>query len=379
MQSSQTSLATARSLCVCSYEDRPEAMDSVILMAESLCRVDLEVSLHLTIPAAPAAVRAWAQRRPEVLLTTEPPPDGVTGWDVKPWLLLEELRVGRPEAVWIDTDMIVTRPISAMLKEFPRDCLIVAEEWDRHPGIPVSHFWELPSARLIQVLNACFVRALPAHRPLLERWFQMVRDPSYRAAQAIPLQRRPIHLLHDGWLLIALLESAEFGQVPFDYLRLGRHIAQCAGSSGYRPHHRFLDLFRGLPPLIHCIGRKPWVSVSERGRAYGVLIDLATDVSPYVLAARKVARDLDMAPRWLDSRTSMGALLRTLTACHPALAGLPLAVVHALGTRAMMPARAARRWLLQSAGPRAVAADVKSTEPAEPSKQMGVELPRRSR
>ena len=36
-------------LCVCSYEDRAEAMDSLILMAESLCAVDSHVSLHLTL------------------------------------------------------------------------------------------------------------------------------------------------------------------------------------------------------------------------------------------------------------------------------------------------------------------------------------------
>ena len=64
-------------------------------------------------------------------------------------------------------------------------------------------------------------------------------------------------------------------------------------------------------------------------RIHRFLTDLATDVSPYVLASRRVARDLDIRPSWLDARTSMGAILRGLTAFHPGMAGLPLATLHA--------------------------------------------------
>jgi len=304
-------------------------MDSVILMGESLCRVDPDVSLHLTIPNAPASVRNWADGKPHVVLSTRPP-EGVRGWDVKPWLLLQELKGGRPEAVWLDTDMIVTRPIAAMLKEFPRDSLVVSEEWDRAGVFAVSHFWELPSARPLRLLNACLVRATQAHLGLMERWLQLIREPCYRQAQLLPLERRPYHLISDGWLLLALLESADFGNVPVDYLRLGRHIAQCAGSSGYRPQHRLLDLFRGLPPLIHCIGRKPWESAANHGRVYRYMIDLATDVSPYVLASRRVARSLPATPGWVKARTSPGAMFRVLTGSHPGLAGLPLSILHSL-------------------------------------------------
>ena len=315
-------------LRVCSYEDRPQSMDSPVLMGESLCRVDKRISLHLALPGAPASVRTWAERRPEIVLSTSPP-EGVSGCDIKVWLLLQELKEGWPAAVYLDDDIIVTRPISRLLEEFPRDSLIVTEEWDRHKAIPVAHAWQWPSVRSVPVINSCLVRATQAHRPLLERWLEMMHDPRYRAAQALPFERRPWHLTSDQVLLTALLESAEFGQVPFDYLRLGRHIAHCAGSSGYRPYHRLLDLFRGLPPLIHGIGRKPWESSHDRDRLRRFLLDLATDVSPYVLASRSVARDLDMTPAWLEARTSLGALLRGLTACHPAMAGLPLAIPHA--------------------------------------------------
>lgn len=319
---------TDRSLCVCSYEDRPQAMDSLILMGESLCRADAHVSLHLTVPDAPPAVRAWAERRPEVVLRAKRP-EGVSGWNIKPWLLLQELDAGNPQVLWLDDDIIITRPVSAMLDEFPRESLIAAEEWT-DSAVPVSHFWNLPSARAIPVFNNCFIRVTQVHRTLLERWHQMLHDPRYLDAQALPFERRPVPLRHDGWPLIALLESAEFCQVRFDCIRRGRHIAQCAGSSGYRPHHRVLDLFRGLPPLIHGIGRKPWEIQPDSSHLQHFLLDLATDVSPYVLAGRRVAKDLGMNPPWLEVRTSPGRMLRGMTNSHPSMAGLPLAILHAV-------------------------------------------------
>jgi hypothetical protein len=320
---------TDRSLCVCSYEDRPEAMDSLILMGESLCRADAHVSLHLTVPDAPPAVRAWAERRPEVVLRTERP-EGVSGWNIKPWLLLQELNAGSSQALWLDDDIIVTRPVSALLDEFPRESLIVAEEWTSSTStVEVSHFWNLPSARPIPVFNNCFIRATQANRTMLERWHKMLHDPRYLDAQTLPFERRPIHLRHDGWPLIALLESAEFSQVPFNCIRRGRHIAQCAGSSGYRPHDRVLDLFRGLPPLIHGLGRKAWESQPNPSRLQHFLLDLATDVSPYILAGRKVARELGMNPQLVEARTLTGAVLRGMTNGHPGMAGLPLAILHA--------------------------------------------------
>jgi hypothetical protein len=64
-----------------------------------------------------------------------------------------------------------------------------------------------------------------------------------------------------------------------------------------------------------------------------LLLDLATDVSPYVLASRKVAKKLDMDPSWLEARTLPGKLVRGLTGGHPGLAGLPLAILHSVEMR----------------------------------------------
>ena len=130
----------AHPLLVCSYEDRPAALDGLVFMAESLFRVDPAISLHLTVPDAPPAIRAWAQGRPEVTLSTERP-DGVSGWDVKPWLLLHELSAGCEEVLWLDADMIVTRPVSSMVAAFPPESLIVAEEWFLPEPRRLSSLW----------------------------------------------------------------------------------------------------------------------------------------------------------------------------------------------------------------------------------------------
>lgn len=315
-------------LRICAFEDRPVAMDSLIFMAESLCAADRNVSLHLTVPDAPEFVRAWARTRPEVELTTTRP-EGVTGWDAKPWVMLQELNRGSSQVLWLDDDIVVTRPISSMLREFPDDDLLFAEEWGRWM-VSATDFWGMRSARPILLFNNCLIRVTQAHRPLLERWLQMTRDPRYREAQALPYEKRPVQAQHDGWLFIALLEGEEFGQVPYQCIRRGRHIAQCAGSSGYGPLDRLLDLFRGLPPLIHGLGRKPWDVPLESGRMQRFLLDLATDLSPYVLAVRKVAKKVGRSPDWLEPRTRLGAAFRTLTGNHPGTAGLPLSCFHAL-------------------------------------------------
>jgi hypothetical protein len=311
-------------------------MDSLILMGESLCRVDKAVSLHLTVPDAPAHVRKWAASRPEVELSTERLPD-LSGWNIKPSLLLEELDAGWEAPLWLDSDMIVSQPLSRVVQRYSRDALILAEEWTDAPPLAIAEGWGLKSKRPISVVNNCFVRVTQAHRPMMEQWRAMLHDPRYRAAQAMPYEKRPKHFLHDGWPLIALLECEEFAGVEYDFIRRNGEIAQCAGSSGYRPMHRIMDVFRGLPALIHGLGRKPWEEPAGGGMQR-FLLDLATDVSPFVLASRKVSKKLKKNPGWVDptwveARTLPGKVLRGVTNGHPGMAGLPLAILHSVEMR----------------------------------------------
>ena len=255
---------------------------------------------------------------------------------MKPWLLLQELRAGSPEALWLDADMIVTRPVSALVKKFPAGELIVAEEWDSVTAADIAHWWDVPPVRPVTPVNSCFVRVNQSHLPLLERWLEGTQSPRYRAAQTLPFEQRPWHLSGDQVLLTAVLGTAQFSETPVNSIRVGRDIAQCAGSSGYGPMDRMRGLFTGLPALIHCIGRKPWEPIHETGpRRF--MLDLATDVSPYVLAARKTAGSLDMFPAWVAPRTAPGAVLRRVTGSHPGLAGLPLAVLMLSRAKSVTP------------------------------------------
>jgi hypothetical protein len=306
-------------------------MDSLILMGESLCSVDQSVSLHLTVPDAPAKVREWAASRPEVELSTETLP-GLSGWNIKPSLLLKELDAGWEAPLWLDSDMIVSQPISKVVQRYSRRALVLAEEWTDAPPLAIAEGWGLKSKRPISVVNNCFVRVTQAHRPMMERWREMLHDARYRAAQATPYGQRPKHFLHDGWPLIALLECEEFADVEYDFIRRNGEIAQCAGSSGYRPTQRIMDVFRGLPALIHGLGRKPWEEATGSG-GRRLLLGVATDVSPYVLASRRVAKKLKMRPDWMEARTLPGKVLRGLTGGHPGLAGLPLAILHSMELR----------------------------------------------
>ena len=84
-------------------------------------------------------------------------------------------------------------------------------------GCSSNPFVAVACGALGKPINSCFVRATQAHRPLLARWLQMTHDPRYREAQALPFERRPWHLASDQALLTALLETEDFGQVPFEY------------------------------------------------------------------------------------------------------------------------------------------------------------------
>ena len=139
----------------------------MILMGESLCSVDQAVSLHLTVPDAPAKVREWAASRPEVELSTERLPE-LSGWNIKPSLLLKELDAGWEAPLWLDSDMIVSQPISKVVQRYSRDALLLAEEWTDAPPLAIAEGWGLKSKRPIGVVNNCFVRVTQAHRPMME-------------------------------------------------------------------------------------------------------------------------------------------------------------------------------------------------------------------
>ena len=115
-----------------------------------------------------------------------------------------------------------------------------------------------------------------------------------------------MHLVGDQEVLTALLGSARFAGVPLHLLRQGVDIAQCSGPAGYSPGARVRRALAGEEPaLIHAMGRKPWEAAALPG-ARGAYERLHAAQSPYTLAARRYAAELDEPAQWLGRSRSRG-------------------------------------------------------------------------
>ena len=138
--------------------------------------------------------------------------------------------------MWLDSDILVTRPLPRILPEAPAGTLVAAEE--PRPLKPRNEphraiAWGLEIARrLPATVNTGILRVTPSHLELLRQWSAMLDDPMYRAAQRLAWRERPTHLLGDQDALEALLCSPRGVDVPVELLRRGSVIAQCKGPSG---------------------------------------------------------------------------------------------------------------------------------------------------
>jgi hypothetical protein len=144
------------------------------------------------------------------------------------------------------------------------------------------------------------------------------------------MRKRPIHMRGDQDVLIALLTSTEFAQIPLKTLRRGKHIVQFDGVWGYTTAERTRNALGDGPTFIHSIGGKPWVArcwESDRPnhlREYLKMVYL--DVSPYTLSSAKFKEDLGSDTNWMCAHYKLSSVLRSLAMQHPALTGLPMAV-----------------------------------------------------
>jgi len=323
------------------YEDRPSAWIGLKLAVLSLLDHVPDARVIAHAPQASPELRAWFARRAGVTLD-DSELAGARGWDVKPLVLLEAL-ASSPLACWVDTDVIVSGDLDRLLAVVPERTLVATEEshWGQHQGgVHRTLSWGLTPGRSLPVtVNTGLVRVHRAHTELLEAWRDLLADPRYVAAQALPWRERPRHLFGDQDVLTALLASDRFAATELRLLAQGREIAQCNGASGYTAAQRVRAVATGagLPVLIHAMNRKPWVprpragSVLRRWRSsYEGLHDR---LSPYTAVASRYAADLDQPAPWLGP--PRGATMSILQE-------LPLAVVDHLSRAARKRAGVAR-------------------------------------
>jgi hypothetical protein len=299
---------------LCTFEDRAHHLVALRLLAHSLGRECPGQGLRGWCP--PPLVEPFRAGLPPHVEVHAWGRGDVTGWSVKPSLLLDRLDEGHDEVVWLDSDIIVAGEFRDRFDQ--SDSLVVAAEphWvTRTTVLAVPRNGSSGAARRFDgFVNSCVVRARQPHRPLLDAWQRRLASPEFRAAQRLDFAERPAHLRGDQDVLDALLAAPPFADMPVHLLRPGEDIVQCHMADGFSVRDRIRHCWRKLPPLVHSEGFKPW----DHDRPGHVFLD----VSPYVLLAQRYAHVLDEEMTWLQPVSTWGRILRRLTREEPCAAGL---------------------------------------------------------
>jgi hypothetical protein len=322
---------------VCVYEDRADHTIGVKLLALSLLKFEPSWRIVFFSSAPPDHGESSLSELRNVTVRNDVP-KRFSAWNVKPALLLKLLDEGNHEATWIDSDIVLTAPITPVLEQFPKEALVVTEEyrWGMKHGAlggPLrTRLWGLPVGRQLGfTVNSCFVRVNQDHAALLAEWMRLIDSPLYRAAQDADWAKRPTHMVGDQDALCALLGSTRFAQLECRALQSGVHVAQCFQQDGYSVHDRVTNWRRGrLPPLVHAQGTKPWTN-----HAHIPYLEL----SPYPVVARELLEDAEQAS-WLYPQSTSARVIDSVFNSDPNLRG----ILHAA---ARLPSRIASTLLLK--------------------------------
>ena len=331
-------------MIICTFDDRSTDIIGLQLLVASLSRFVPQAPVYVACPAADALFEAWLARYPNVQFDKAERFRG-KGWDVKPLLLKELLNAGHDEVIWMDSDIIVT---GDFLKYLPNDrALVIAEEPAVTPYGLMQRVtgWKLQQGRSIRGINSCLIRANSSHALLIERWLELLRHPDYQNARTLPFEKRLPHLLTDQDVLLALMASTEFSDLPVHYLSAGRQIVQSHGMAGYSPLQRIRNLFTGVPCLVHSQGDKPWRARKPRSivNPGEFFLQLHLETAPYAHFARGYRNAIEPFPTYLELR-SLAARVSNLAAFgNPCLRGLSLAMAAAIARRCRRMAGIASR------------------------------------
>jgi hypothetical protein len=248
-------------MIVCSYEDRAEALVGLKILVLGLARHCPGVEVHAFAPAAGDSFREWAARQSWLRLLAGWPA-GPGGWSAKPAVLIDTLDAGFDEVVWLDSDIVLARDFRPAWGTLAADTCVVAVESPRRSGGDSSETrteaFGLAVGRVFpRAINSAALRFTPAHRPLLERWRDLLAHPVYREAQTRPIADRPAHLTGDQDVLAALLGSKLFAGVPVRTLAPPHDILHTGWGvyDSYPIRDRLVHVACGLPLLVHAVGQ----------------------------------------------------------------------------------------------------------------------------
>src|SRR5262249_42411418 len=156
------------------------------------------------------------------------------------------LQEGFGEVIWVDSDIVVHHDVITQLVDQSEEMLCATQEtyWgQRQGGIERTVAWGLrPGRDMPFTINSGVLRVTAKHIQLLQAWQKLLGHPVYIRAQALPWQKRPLHMISDQEVLTALLGAEDFSHIPFALLERGVDIAQCFGPSGFTPWERIKSL-----------------------------------------------------------------------------------------------------------------------------------------
>ncbi len=329
---------------VCIHDDRPRSIVGIKLAVLSLRTHCPGLPIVISFPDPPAAFCTWVESLTDVKIVSYPDLKKL-GWNVKPILLLRLLEAGHDQVIWMDSDIIANGDALTPLLNYSHDTLVATQEtyWAQENGGSFRTIaWGLtPGRNLPCTVNTGVMRVTHDHIPLLQAWQTMSNHPAFVHAQSLPWYERPLHMVGGQDVLTALLGSTEFPDLPIVLLKRGVDIAQCFDSAGFTATERFQSLSKGLPPLIHAMGFKPWQKMPQppplqdpqqsRLRSLRDYYSyLALELSPYIPIARHYREALDEDTTWMETKTPWGQLMEKVVASHPILQGLPLSLVESV-------------------------------------------------
>jgi hypothetical protein len=318
---------------ICLYEDRPYQIPGLKILLLTLQRYCSKWPVRLRFPGIPSSFRVWLRRFSTVDLYEDALP--LSGsYNVKPSVLLDGLACGATTCLWLDTDILVNGPLD-FLADMPQSSIVVAQDpWEYPDGSTYRcNTWGVSAGRSLPgPLNSAVVRVGDNHLDLLYAWQAILSKERYLTEQAVTVERRGRHMLGDQDALSALLASREFADLPVHRLIHGSDILQHHGAGAYTPRHRWANLSKGLPPLIHAMGSvKPW-RMNQRPRFLRTPRDYYEraylELSPYVHFARQYRSCLGESVDWMETRTLAGHLGALTAFNRPALKGLVQAALH---------------------------------------------------
>jgi hypothetical protein len=301
------------------YEDRPSYEIGMQLLVLSLEEHWSDVDVHIFAPNATENFQQWISHRP-VSLHLECPTEA-KGVNVKPYVLLWALDKGYTQAIWMDSDMILSRPLSKIFLEQPDDILIASEL----PGLRKINIhdrtkpWGLETGRSFKRNpSSCCIWGTQAHRSLIEDWKRLIESHEYQHWQAFSVQERPIHASHEDAVFMALIGSKQYENLSIKLLKCGQDIAQCLTISSYSLNDRLKAFFSGPPPIIHAMGKKPWLAEGTE--------KFEQSISPYACVARRYQKYLEVDTDWLEVSKNWQQIWCFLVKNSPSFTSFPLLI-----------------------------------------------------